>query len=135
MSLAITSGRPEGVWIIDALGRTVFANEAMAEILGTTPGDLMGKDSFRYVFPEDLAAAERLFEAKKAGSPAPFQFKLRRADGSAIRVDVQGTPMHNAAGHFTGIVGTFTVAEAQDRCAALLDDSTQPAAATQEAPS
>jgi hypothetical protein len=32
-------------------------------------------------------------------------FKLRRKDGSAIWVDVQGTPMHNAAGVFTGIIG------------------------------
>jgi hypothetical protein len=27
---------------------------------------------------------------------------------------VQGTPMRNASGHFTGIVGTFTVSDVQD---------------------
>ena len=114
MTPDVTSRQPDGLWIIDAGGKTVFANDAMAQILGTTTGDLMGRDSFLYVFPEDLTAAQRLFASKQAGSPAPFHFKLRRADGSSICVDVQGTPMHNAAGQFTGIVGTFTVSERQE---------------------
>lgn len=110
----VTSSQPDGLWIIDANGKTVFANDAMARVLGTSTGDLLGKDSFLYVFPEDLSAAQRLFASKQAGSPAPFHFKLRRADGSSIWVDVLGTPMHNAAGQFTGIVGTFTVSDRQE---------------------
>ena len=105
----------DGIWIIDAEGKTLFANESMAEILGTTIADLAGQDSFLYVFPEDLPAAQRLFSSKQAGSPAPFHFKLRRSDGSSIWVDVQGTPMHNAMGHFLGIVGTFTVSDVPGR--------------------
>ena len=103
----------DGIWIIDAEGRTVFANDFMAEILGTTAAELSGKDSFQYIFPEDLPAAQRLFSSKKAGSPAPFHFKLRRADGSSVWVDVQGTPLRNAAGAFTGIVGTFTISNVE----------------------
>ena len=108
MTTSHENARKDGIWIIDAEGKTVFANEPMAEMLRTTTAELIGKDSFVYVFPEDAATAQRLFSAKKAGSSAPFHFKLRRADGSSVWVDVQGTPMHNAAGRFTGIVGTFT---------------------------
>jgi PAS domain S-box-containing protein len=104
----------DGVWIIDAEGKTVYANDTMAQILGETPSALTGQDSFGYVFPDDRAAAERLFATKQAGSSAPFHFKLRRADGSHVWVDVQGTPMQNAAGEFTGIIGTFTVSAAQN---------------------
>ena len=99
----------DGVWIIDVEGKTVFANERMAEILGTSPAEMSGQVSFSYVYPEDAAAAQRLFEAKSHGDSKPFHFKLRRKDGSAVWVDVQGTPLHNAAGVFNGIVGTFTV--------------------------
>ena len=81
----------------------------MAEILRTTPAEMIGHPSFRYVFPEDVPAAQRLFEAKKKGDINPFHFRLRCKDGSAVEVDVQGTPMHNAVGRFNGIVGTFTV--------------------------
>ena len=103
----------DGLWIINAEGVTDFANEAMAQILGTTPADLIGENSFTYVFPQDLPAANQLFASKQSGSAAPFHFRLRRVDGEPIWVDVQGTPMKNAAGQFTGIVGTFTVSKSQ----------------------
>ena len=98
----------DGIWIIDVEGKTVFANQRMSEILGTSTAEMAGQSSFMYVYPDDLAAAERLFEAKARGDSKPFHFKLRRKDGSGIWVDVQGTPLHNAAGVFNGVVGTFT---------------------------
>ena len=108
-----TNTQPDGIWIIDSEGKTIFANETMAKILGSTVAEIGGADSFQYVFEEDLPAARRLFAAKKGGSSAPFHFKLRRNDGSAIWVDVLGTPTYNAAGRFTGVVGTFTVSATQ----------------------
>lgn len=101
--------QPDGIWIIDTEAKTVYANIRMAEILGTTPSEMQGQPSFTYVFPEDVDAARRLFDWKKGGNAAPFHFRLRRKDGSTIWVDVQGTPMKNAAGQFTGIIGTFAV--------------------------
>jgi len=100
----------DGIWIIDLEGKTVFANDRMAEILGTSVAEMIGGHSFDYVYPEDSLAAQRLFDAKKRGDAKPFRFKLRRKDGSDVLVDVQGTPLQNAAGVFNGIVGTFTVA-------------------------
>jgi PAS domain S-box-containing protein len=85
----------------------------MAEILGTTTAEMIGKPSFTYVYPEDSESAQKLFENKQRGDSNPFHFKLRRTDGSSIWVDVQGTPMQNAKGEFIGIVGTFSVSERQ----------------------
>ena len=70
---------------------------------------MVGRASFDYVFPEDGEATQRLFDAKTRGDTKPFHFKLRRKDGSPVWVDVQGTPLYNAAGVFRGIVGTFSV--------------------------
>lgn len=86
----------------------------MCEILSVTSSAMAGRDSFDFIYPEDIAAAGRLFSQKQAGSSAPFRFKLRREDGSPVWADVQGTPMHNAAGEFIGIVGTFTVSPRQE---------------------
>jgi PAS domain S-box-containing protein len=101
----------DGIWIIDTDAKTAYASERMAEILGTSPSEMVGCASFAYVFPEDVDAAQRLFDSKTRGDARPFHFKLRRKDGSAVWVDVQGTPMHNAAGVFKGIVGTFSVSK------------------------
>ena len=109
----LTTKLADGIWIIDSQARTLYANPAMAEILGTTTSALIGKPSFDYVFPEDVGAAQKLFESKQRGEAGPFHFRLRRADGSAVWVDVQGTPMNNASGEFIGIVGTFSVSEKQ----------------------
>jgi PAS domain S-box-containing protein len=103
----------DGLWIINADAKTVYASDRMAEMLGTTPSEMKGHPSFDYVFPEDVPAAQRLFEAKMKGDRVPFHFRLRREDGSAIWVNVQGTPLHNAAGDFRGIVGSFTVSTDQ----------------------
>src|SRR5689334_12286933 len=101
----------DGIWIIDAEAKTSYANERMAEIMQTHPSEMVGLPSFTYVFPEDVDEAQRLFEAKVRGDTKPFRFRLRRKDGSTVWVDVQGTPLYNAAGVFRGIVGTFSVAE------------------------
>jgi PAS domain S-box-containing protein len=66
----------DGIWIIDAEARTVYANDRMAEILGTTSQEMKGQPSFDYLFPEGIEAARRLFDSKRKGDSAPFQFKL-----------------------------------------------------------
>jgi PAS domain S-box-containing protein len=48
---------PDGIWIVDFNAQTVYANQRMAEILGTTPAEMVGHPSFDYVFPEDVPAA------------------------------------------------------------------------------
>ena len=98
----------DGIWIIDADGRTSYANDRMGEILGVSPADLRGGLSFDYIFPEDVTRALSMFESKKHGNVNAFRFRLRRKDGSATWVDVQGTPMFDGEGVFLGIVGTFT---------------------------
>ncbi|HEY3705334.1 MAG TPA: PAS domain-containing protein [Terracidiphilus sp.] len=114
MAFFSPSIQTKGIWIIDADAHTVYANDAMAEILGTSAANLAGEHSLQFVFPEDLAAAQRLFSSKQAGSAAPFHFRLRRADGSSVWVDVQGTPMYTPEGLFDGIIGTFAVSNAQN---------------------
>lgn len=100
----------EGIWIIDDRGNTVYANHRMGQILGATPEEMMGRSSFDFVFSEDLNDAQRLFALKQQGDYAPFEFRLKRKDGSSTYVRVQGTPLRNTSGEFSGVVGTFTVA-------------------------
>jgi len=107
-----TANSKDGIWIIDSDARTLYANLAMAEILGVDTSELIGGYSFDYVFPEDFESAKKLFENKRGGDVNPFQFRLRRRDGSEIWVEVQGTPMRNMANEFIGIVGTFAVSSA-----------------------
>lgn len=100
--------RTDGIWIVDADAKTLYANGSMAEILGTTPEELAGTSSFAYLFQEDESTAQKLFEGKKQGENGSFHFRLKRKDGTPAWVNVQGTPMRNANGDFVGVVGTFS---------------------------
>ena len=97
----------DGIWTIDAAGNTAFANERMADLLGTTVEEMIGKPSFEFVFPEDAEAARRLFDGKSRGNMSPFEFRVRRKDGTPLWVAVNGTPMRDETGQFSGIIGTF----------------------------
>jgi PAS domain S-box-containing protein len=97
----------DGIWTIDANGDTTFANRSMAAMLGTTAEEMLGKPSFRYVFDEDVERAAELFQSKVAGSREPFEFRLRRADGSLFWASVTGNAYHNARGEAVGLISTF----------------------------
>ena len=104
----MTNGHP-GIWIVDAAGKTVFADDQMAAILGVaTRAEVIGSPSYTYIFPEDLDTIRRMFESKKYGDSEAHECRLRRKDGSAVLVHVQVTPMKNEVGEFSGAVSIFT---------------------------
>jgi PAS domain-containing protein len=74
-----------GLWIINAEAKTVYASDRMAEILGTTPAAMKGQPSFGYLFPEDVDAAQRLFDEKRSGQPiaVPFSSSGARMEASS----------------------------------------------------
>ena len=98
----------EGIWIIGPDARTIFANQRMAEVLGTTVDRMVGEHSFLYVFDEEREEAERLFGRKMHGDRAPFEFRLRRADGTPIWARISGVPMTDEHGELKGLLGMFT---------------------------
>ena len=53
----IVEAVPEGIWVVDSLGSTVFSNRRMAEILGIDFELMPAQSCFDCVFPEELADA------------------------------------------------------------------------------
>jgi PAS domain S-box-containing protein len=104
----IINAVPEGIWVANLEGETIFCNERMAELLGTTAESLEKLTCFDTVFPSDLEHAQRHFKAQMAGGARPFDFRLRRLDGSPIWVRISCMPMHDAEGAVKGLLGLFT---------------------------
>jgi PAS domain S-box-containing protein len=103
----IVDAVPEGIWVADAQGATIFCNRRMAEILGTDIPSLRKWSCFDAVFPEELEDAHRHFECQMSGG-SPFDFRLRRADGSAIWVNISCQPVVDDDGTVHGLLGLFT---------------------------
>src|SRR6202008_1999052 len=99
---------PEGIWVVNPQGRTIFCNERMAQILGYDIESLQRLSCFDPVFPEDLEEAQHQFELQIASDGQPFDFRLRRNDGSAIWVSISCRHMQDDSGAVVGLLGLFT---------------------------
>ncbi len=99
---------PEGIWVVDPQGRTIFSNRRMAEILGTDFESMPEQSCFGCVYPHELADAQRNFARTLAGDRRPFDFRLRRADGSPIWVSISCRPFRDETGAPVGLLGLFS---------------------------
>ena len=95
----------EGIWEIDADTCTTFVNARMAEMLGYSAEEMLGRSSFDFVFPEDNPTAESRLDVAKRGQPNPSsEFRFRRKDGSAVWALLSSSPRIDERGNFLGSV-------------------------------
>ena len=98
----------EGIWMIDLHSRTIFANDRMAKLLGTTPEAMMGQPVPEFCFPEDIARARSVIAANFEGRSEEFEFRFRRPDGSEIPVLAGTAPLRDEKGRIIGSLGMFS---------------------------
>ena len=103
----------EGIWLIDPDAGTIFANDRMAAMLGTSAAALVGRRVPEFVFPEDRAGVADRIGANLAGRFETFDFCFRREDGGEVPVLAATSPVRDAAGMVVGALGMF--ADASDR--------------------
>ncbi len=92
----------DGVWMIDSDFRTTFVNRRMAEMLGYTPEEMMGRTPFDFVFPEDAARKQADLERRRKGVREVFYTRYRKKDGSELWALVSAAPVFSDAGTFAG---------------------------------
>jgi PAS domain S-box-containing protein len=114
---------PDGIWVVDPQGRTIFNNKRMAEILAADTESLSDQSCFDCVFPEDLSEAQRQFAQGMAGNRVPFDFRLRRNDGSEIWVSISCGPVLDGAGVVAGLLGLFADITERKQAEARLRES------------
>src|SRR5215469_12423687 len=119
----IVEAVPEGIWVVDPQGLTIFNNRRMAEILGVGYESMPGQSCFNWVFPDELADAQQLFARTLGGDLRPFDFRLRRADGSPIWVSISAMPVYDDAGTTVGLLGLFADITERRQAEAALRES------------
>jgi two-component system CheB/CheR fusion protein len=88
----------EGIWVVDAAGRTTFVNPRMAEMLGYTRTEMRGRRFTEFVSPETRADLETSFQAIRAGVRDRNDIQLLRKDGSTMWVHYAATPLRHSDG-------------------------------------
>lgn len=98
----------EGVWSIDAEGRTTFVNKAMGDMLGYEPAEMLGRRAVKFMFPEDLKDHSKKMEDRKHGRDCVYERRFLRKDGEALWTIVSACPLHDEQGHFAGSFAMIT---------------------------
>jgi PAS domain S-box-containing protein len=95
----------EGIWTIDTLHRTTFANRRLGEMLGEPPAALTGRTLLDFVHPDDRQKLERSFSRRMPGQSEEVEFRIRRTDGTERRVVSSVSPITNERGEVAGSLG------------------------------
>src|SRR5271157_4024624 len=83
----------EGVWSVDAEGKTVFANENMAVMLGTSPGEMIGKSILPFVPQEKKDELLNHLLQREQGLQEHYEFPFLRADGAQVWTLLRVSPV------------------------------------------
>jgi PAS domain S-box-containing protein len=115
----------EGIWVLDAKIKITYANTKMAEMLGYSPEEMIGKQGVYFVDNEYKKYTELRTEKRKQGIDEVHENKLVRKDGSTLWVLVNSKSLFDKAGKFTGILAMLTditeLKNAQEERERLLD--------------
>jgi len=96
----------EGVGVVDAEERFLFANTAAERIFGVAPGQLEGRSLADFVSDEGLARVLRETARRREGAESAYQLQVVRPDGQLRDLLVTATPRIDRE---TGFVGSFGI--------------------------
>ena len=103
----------EGIWMIDAEGKTTFVNQKMADMLGCTVEETIGQPLFAFMDAEGRAIAGANLNRRREGIGEQHDFKFLRRDGSELWAMVSTNPLPDKEGRFIGALAM--VADITDR--------------------
>ncbi len=94
----------EGVWVIDCDARTAFVNPRMAEMLGHTVEEMMGRHLHSFVDERHIEECEILEKNRRRGVRERHDFEFIRKDGSRLYASLAASPLTNENGEYIGAI-------------------------------
>ena len=98
----------EGVWTIDQNGKTNFANKKMADMLGYTPEEMMGKEPHFFMDDEDRDEADARIERRQHGIRENVDVKYLTKTGREVWGSITANPILDKDGKYMGTLAMVT---------------------------
>ena len=107
----IAENAADMIWELDASGKITYISDAVKNVLGYTPDELVGKKAFFDLFPQDgreelKSAVFAVFTGKKPLKK--FISPILHKNGQPVILETNGSPILNAHGTLSGYRGTCT---------------------------
>ena len=100
----LLEGLQEGIWAMDAEGRTTFVNPRMAEMLGYGVEEMLGKPVFGFVNERGAATLRERMELRRRGLRESYELDWLRKDGTSLYARVEGSPLYDDEGNYAGFL-------------------------------
>ncbi len=97
----------EGIFILDYKARFTFANECLAQMLGYTPSEFLGRTLCSLMDEEARVRGRAQFDQTRQGKSLARELRLTRQDGSPLHCLVSITPLM-VGNNFFGSIGIVT---------------------------
>jgi PAS domain S-box-containing protein len=94
-----------GIWTTDAEMRINYVNPRMTEMLGYTAEEMLGVRAVEFSAPEARTQADAQVALRQTGVSGRYENELRHKNGRSVWVFISGTPLYDAVGEFTGVLG------------------------------
>ena len=98
----------EGIWVTDAKTNITYTNKKMADILGYSQGEMIGRSGMDFVDTKYKAYSELRMEKRQQGIDEVHENKLVRKDGSTLWALINSKSLFDKDGKFIGILALLT---------------------------
>jgi PAS domain S-box-containing protein len=101
----ILAAAQEGVWVVTDDGRTLYANKAMADILGVDVSEVSAGAMWDFVDGETRTVLRSALRERLQGSHGRYELEFVRRDGERRVLSVSAAPLLHRDGAFRAAVG------------------------------
>lgn len=101
----IVTTAQEGIWILNKESCTDFVNEAMADMLGYTADEMLGRHLFDFMDEEAKNEAIYYLQRRHEGITERHDFRFSHRDGSNIWAYIATNPLFDEANNYSGTLG------------------------------
>lgn len=88
----------EGIWQVNAEGRTIYTNPSMVRMLGYSENELSCKHFVDFLSENDRQKATHFLEQHKRGKPAQYTINFIKKDGTALHTSADISHITNEDG-------------------------------------
>jgi PAS domain S-box-containing protein len=119
----IVQSANEGIWLLNSECTVIYANEAMAEMLGYSQEEMCDKSKYDFLFPEDVEGSKDKIRDCFNGHPSQHERRLRKKDGGEVVTIACTAPLIRPDGSIRGAFALFTDITAHKKAERALRES------------
>ncbi|MBP7694266.1 MAG: PAS domain S-box protein, partial [Anaerolineales bacterium] len=120
---AILENQGEGIGLVDAAERFLYANPAAHVIFGVPAGQLIGRSVLDFLRPTDAPLIQAQTDLRRQGRSSQYELDIQHPNGQSRRLLITATPQYDAAGRFLSTCGVFRDLTERLQLEAELQDS------------